>query len=127
MDMVDAETNKGAIVWEEKGKEFLLHGRLYDIAKIKFVNGRKIFCCVNDKTEEQFLNDVTRSMKSNNDKNADNKGPKTLIKLKFSDCIVSSEKKISLDRNVKQLHNNSNSPIISMAQEIHTPPPRLVS
>jgi hypothetical protein len=61
--------NEKNISWEEKGKEFSYKGLMYDVAKTKTINGKTILFCVNDKMEDQLLqqiNDITRTNQQHN-------------------------------------------------------------
>lgn len=44
------------IRWEENNKEFILDSQLYDIIKIKYINGKTLLICLNDKDETNVLN-----------------------------------------------------------------------
>ena len=48
------EDNRSNIRWEEEGKEFRLHGKMYDVARIKKQNGQTIIYCYNDSKEEKL-------------------------------------------------------------------------
>ena len=39
LEIIDANAQKNDIEWEEEGKEFYLHGQMYDVAFIKISNG----------------------------------------------------------------------------------------
>jgi hypothetical protein len=56
------------ISWEEEGKEFYMNDNLFDVAKIKVINGKKIYFVINDKKETELLkkfNTILRNQQDN--------------------------------------------------------------
>ncbi len=63
LQVISLTVNQQNIFWEEEGKEFLFNGGLYDVVKIKKVNGEVILYCINDKTEKALIEkygDITK-------------------------------------------------------------------
>jgi len=44
--------------WREKNREFKMGNRMYDVVKVKRINGQLIYCCINDTQEEKLFADV---------------------------------------------------------------------
>jgi hypothetical protein len=57
--------NESNIRWEEQGKEFSYKGFMYDVVKTRTVNGKTILLCVNDKMEDQLLQQINVITKTN--------------------------------------------------------------
>ena len=54
MEVISLSGNK-EIYWEEKGKEFMFKGEMYDVVKTKTVNGKVMLYCINDKKEKALV------------------------------------------------------------------------
>lgn len=54
-DAITYDDYKHDIIWEEQGKEFSLHGKMYDVAKVKQDHGKTILLCVADAKEDELL------------------------------------------------------------------------
>ena len=123
LEAIDLSANKNDIDWEEEGKEFYLHGQMYDVAKTKIVDGKTILYCLNDKKEESVLQDLSKAVNSGNDQNTDNKGGKHSIKFQLTDLFAFTEMPTILIQPVSQEHIGFNVPLVSTVKEIITPPP----
>ncbi len=64
--------NAAKILWEEKGKEFSLNGKMYDIVKKDSSAGKLIFYCVDDETEARLVAKYTSNTKNNTSKKINN-------------------------------------------------------
>lgn len=53
------------IRWEEKGKEFSMNGEMFDVVRIKNVNGKTILYCLNDTQEQEIINKYNNHTKNN--------------------------------------------------------------
>ena len=104
LDIIDAGINKNDIEWEEEGKEFYLHGLLYDVAAIKIINGRTLIYCLNDKKEEQLLQDLAKAVSSGNDQNTTSKHGGHTVKFQLLDYIILSENTITIGKPVTKKH-----------------------
>ncbi|ANE49183.1 hypothetical protein [Flavisolibacter tropicus] len=82
LEMISYLENEKDIEWEEEGKEFRLHGEMYDVVKTATVNGKPVFYCINDKKENELIHKYLNLIKQ---KNNSDKKPRTLsIKLLFN-------------------------------------------
>jgi hypothetical protein len=123
LEVFDLDENKSSINWEEEGKEFSLNGELYDVAKIKKVNGKILLYCLNDKKEKQLLQHFTKAVK--NDSN-NSKSGKHSIKFQFSDFTVTSiEKANNLSILLVKKTIVFNAPLLTSVREIKAPPPKV--
>jgi hypothetical protein len=90
-EVIVAEDNAAAIKWEEAGKEFYLNGNMYDVAKIKMVNGKTHLYCFNDKNEAEILVKKNNSLNNLPDNTAaEKKHSKWTGKIPLSDFNNSS-------------------------------------
>jgi hypothetical protein len=121
----DAGANKKDIIWEEKGKEFSLDGDLYDVAKTKIINGKTFLYCINDKKEEQVLQDRSNAVKSGTEQNANtNKQGNHSVKFQMNDYILSSiEKSVFTTASVTQEYSDFTVALVSSVKKVITPPP----
>ncbi len=55
---------KSGIVWIEDNKEFIYHGEMFDVVKMKINNNVKYYYCINDKKEKQLIVDFIKKDKS---------------------------------------------------------------
>ena len=61
---IELEGNDNYIVWEEQDREFTYKGHLYDVVRIKKINNRAVYFCIDDSHEDALvnkLNDITKS------------------------------------------------------------------
>ena len=123
LKMIDA--NEHEIKWEEEGKEFYLYGQLYDVAKVKIINGKKILYCLNDKKEEQVLKDLSNSVQSGTDQNTNNKPGQHLVKFQLADFILFTEKITTVYQPARQKHVDGTAAIVYTIKEVNTPPPKV--
>jgi len=70
LEIIDANAQKNDIEWEEEGKEFYLHGQMYDVAFIKISNGKKLIYCLNDSKEEGLMKRFANAVNSGNEQNS---------------------------------------------------------
>lgn len=111
------------IAWKDDGKEFMLNGEMFDVAKIKKENGKTILYCINDKKENELLRDFVKAMKNDASKN---KSGKSSIKFQYTDFTINSteynEGAISLPAYIFTLFSSS---LSTVHKEINAPPPRV--
>ena len=125
LELIDAGANKNDIKWEEAGKEFYLHGQRFDIAKIKEVNGKTMLYCLNDKKEEQVLQDLSKSIQSASDQSANSKPGQHLVKFQIADFILDTQKIITTTyQPARQKHVGYIVAIANTIKEVNTPPPK---
>jgi len=125
LQVIDAELNKKAIVWEEEGKEFSMDGQLYDVAKIKNENGKTLIYCLNDVKEEQLLEKYSKAVQSATDQNSSRNGGDHIVKFQLADCLLFNAQVLnSIPQTVPQKYFVFNDKVISSYKEITTPPPR---
>ena len=103
LTIIDFTKNKEKIYWEEEGKEFSFEGGMFDIVKIKNVDGHITFYCINDQKEEELINNYNTTIKNNSSKDKKTKNnietafsPFLLIKPYCLLAIKSSAKKYQL-------------------------------
>ena len=58
-----SEEHGNNMQWKDDGKEFTLNGEMYDVAKVKKVNGKTVLYCVNDKKEKELLSNFIKAIK----------------------------------------------------------------
>jgi hypothetical protein len=51
---------KSDIIWTEENKEFIYHGEMFDVVKVKTDNNSKYYYCINDKKEKQLITDFIK-------------------------------------------------------------------
>ena len=126
LEIIDADINKNNIEWEEEGKEFYLHGEMYDVARVKKINGKTLIYCLNDKKEEQVLQDLAKAVQSGSDQNANGKPGQHLVKFQLADLnILSTEKtSVAINQPARQKHFGYTVAIVSNNKEVNTPPPK---
>jgi len=87
MELIILEENVAAIRWEEDGKEFYLHGKLYDVASIEKQNDKTLIHCVCDKDESQLVKDVAKAVASSHERST-GKESKHTVKFQVSDYTL---------------------------------------
>jgi hypothetical protein len=125
LQVIDGGVNKKNIEWKEEDKEFCMDGQLYDVAKIKNVNGKTLIYCLNDKKETQLLQDLSNIIKEGIDQNAGNKDNKHTIKFQLTDYLI-TEKTIFVNKYLPQKHIGFKDHLLSIITEVNTPPPRVI-
>ena len=123
---IDADTNKNNIEWEEEGKEFYLHGQLYDVATIKNVNGKILIYCLNDKKEEQLLKDLSKVVTTGNDQTGSGRHGQHTVKFQLPDYMLFSENIATTSQAVKQKYFGNAVALVSIITDVNTPPPDLI-
>ena len=122
---VDLNSDGRDIQWKEEGKEFYLHGQLYDVAKNKNVNGKTFILCFNDRDEGRLLQEFNKASASGTDQNTDGKNSKQTIKLQFTDLMVAAKKTAPADQELSHNYFSFNDNIVSGTTEIKSPPPKV--
>ena len=122
-EQINADDNRDNIVWEEEGKEFSLNGRLYDVGKKKIINGKTILFCLNDKKEEQLIDQMTRKEKSNADNTSNNKDRKHSIKFQLPDFTAPDQSTALLTVQIIKNYRKYTTPVLSTTKEVNTPLP----
>jgi len=123
-ELIDLNANYQDIKWEEEGKEFLLNGQLYDVAKKETKNGKTILYCLNDKKEEQLLNDMAKQVKSDANNSSGNKDGKHTIKFQLSDFISIIPKILSeIFSLAPQKYQEYIATVPTVIKKVNTPPP----
>ena len=119
------EIDTPGIEWEEEGKEFYLHGELFDVAKIKNVAGKTFIYCINDKKEEKLLQDLAQTIKSQTDNNGSGKSGKYEIKFQITDLTIKHLENISVFYFYPVYRYFSyDTAILFSLKEVNAPPPR---
>jgi hypothetical protein len=127
LEIIDVNTHKNDIEWEEEGKEFYLHGQMYDVAYIKIINGKTLIYCLNDKKEDDLLKRFAYAVNSGNEQNSSNKDGHHTIKFQLSDYIILSQHSLTINEPVVSVkYANHSVTLITNYTEIFTPPPDLI-
>jgi hypothetical protein len=117
-----AEEHGNNMQWKDDGKEFILNGEMYDVAKIEKVNGKTVLHCVNDKKEKELLSNFIKAIKAG----AHNgKSGKHSLKFQLTDYTITPIDKSAEFRLLPdQKFVNYTSSLYTAVSEITTPPPR---
>lgn len=126
LHVIAVDDNVALIEWEEYGREFKLHGVLYDVARIKTVNGKTFLYCIEDKKEGEIYQEYAKAIKSAADNNGSSKSGKANFKFQPSDFyFFNVTQKIST---INFIASNSYSffvsSLASSVKEVNGPPPR---
>jgi hypothetical protein len=123
-EKVDLTANYQGIVWEEEGKEFFLNGQMYDVAKKEIKNGKTILYCLNDKKEQQLLQDFVKKIKSNTDNTSGNKNSNHTVKFQLSDFTELTQKSlIEVPLIASKKYHEFKVPLYAIIKKVNTPPP----
>lgn len=109
------------IRWEEKNKEFSLDGVMYDVARIRMVEGKTYLYCLNDKKEKELLKDLVNAVDKNSstDKQSTNvlkaMVPDIVCEMNYQEpvCFVTTNQYISFNEDV-----------LSRFLQVISPPPK---
>ncbi|MGG9961497.1 hypothetical protein [Ferruginibacter sp. SUN106] len=124
LEQVNVEDNQDKITWEEEGKEFFLNGQMYDVAKKEIINGKTILYCLNDKKEEQLVEDMLKKEKANADNTSSNKDGKHTIKFQLSDFTEQIQETVFNNKTITaQKFQVYTAPVCTVTKEVNTPPP----
>jgi hypothetical protein len=122
LEIIELEKNSADISWGKEYTEFTLHGELYDVAKLKKVNGKTFLYCLNDKKEKQLMLDYSKELKSTTDTG---KSGKSSVNYQVTDLISSVPEKATFV--AFALNKKSLDFIVALSSSdktIHTPPPK---
>jgi hypothetical protein len=119
---IDLETFSDQIHWEEKGKEFMMGGEMYDVVKERSIGNRRIIFCINDKKEQELMKAYAKATNPSDPKKANGKHA---FKFQQTDCFILTVP----ERAFPGIHGQffslrSTSPLSSLAHEVQGPPPR---
>lgn len=113
------------INWFEQDREFLLHQTMYDVVRIKIVNGKKLFFCINDEKEQQLIQKSLKAAEDANDSRGAGKGARNLLKLQPSDFICPATFCMQYGH-VQQNHSPVlHIPLVSHIREVQPRPPKV--
>jgi hypothetical protein len=124
LEIIVLEDHFDAIAWQEIGKEFSLNKELYDIARIRKVNGKTLLYCLKDDKEKALLEDMAKAIHSSHQGN-NGKAAKQTIKFQLPDFLNCSTGKL-VENTAVILHSYSTSEntFFSTIAKIKGPPPR---
>ena len=108
------------IVWEEENKEFSIEGALYDVARIKKIDGKTFLYCINDKQEKQLLDGLAKAVNANHG----NKQEKNNIKYLLVDLVCMNDDEVPGIFSVPFIYSNFHADLVSSFEEINIPPPK---
>lgn len=123
LDVIDADINKNNIDWEDEGREFYLHGRLYDVAYTRTVNGRTFIYCLNDTKEEKLLANLVKISGNQVDQNGGNPAGDHMVKFHSPDLILFTETGFLPQQILQQRYFVNTINLISVTTDVPTPPP----
>jgi hypothetical protein len=119
------QENAAAIHWEEKDKEFYLHGELYDVVRITGTGNDQQIFCINDKEEENIAAKFSKAAGSVNENSNNNKDVKHGIKFQLTDFLITSaEKNNHSIAGAAERNSTLNVRISSAIKKVIAPPPR---
>lgn len=126
LQIIDANTHKEDIEWQEEDKAFYLHGQMYDVACIKVINGKQLIYCLNDGKKEDLMQELANLVDYGNKQSSSNKYAHHIIKFHLSYYTIPAQHAViamnewvlvpNIDRIVTLVNN---------VTEILTPPPDL--
>ena len=120
LEVIVAENYGDRIEWEEANKEFSLNGVLYDVARIKKLEGKTFLYCINDKKEKQLLDNLVKTV----NKNHDNKRGRGTIKPLLPDLVFINAFESPGFFPGSTEYSFFNVTLISTVKEISIPPPK---
>jgi hypothetical protein len=120
LDVFVAEDLGNKIVWEEENKEFYIEGALYDVARIKKIDGKTFLYCINDKKEKLLLDDLANAVNGNHG----NKQEKNNIKSLLIDLVCMNDEEPSTIFSVPSIYSSFNIILVSSFEETNIPPPK---
>lgn len=121
LDVVEADRYQADIEWEEEGREFYLHGQLYDVAYTKTIDGKKYIYCLNDAREEKLLDRLAGIAGRQSGQNQHNQNPD--IPFFNAEFIAGAEVDPVLLPEIKTAYAEYDNKLISATADIpHAPP-----
>lgn len=127
LEIIDADIHKNDMEWEDEGREFYLHGQMYDVAYTKIVNGKKLIYCLNDRKEGDLLKRFARAVAASNEQGSTGNHGHHIIKFQLSDFLaISQQHIITANEAVPVKYIDHPVALISNTREILTPPPDLI-
>lgn len=123
LEVIDLTANQKNIQWEEEGKEFYLHGQLFDVARLKKDDGKHLAYCLNDKKEEQLLKELSDLIKTSNEQTG-NKDGKQTIKFQVTDMIAYIQRPVLVDEIMTEKYSLFNDTEVASEKEVKSPPPK---
>jgi hypothetical protein len=125
-EVIIAEQYKDKLEWEEEGREFSLNGSMYDVARIKKINGFTYLFCLNDKKEKRLLDKLANAAGSANENNSNNRPGQHHVKYQFSDFVVyKNDMELSRFAFIKPEYINFNVALPSAFKKVSSPPPQV--
>lgn len=120
------EKIQAKIIWEEKNKEFLLDGKMYDVLYVKTTNGKKIIYCYEDGVEEELDLAFTHLYEQRH--KSDQGAHKRLPSLSISDFNIVQGIEYGLTGHlISTAQPNHNSSILIRNTDVNSPPPQAQS
>lgn len=125
-DFILIDASDQAIRWEEEGKEFYLHGELYDIAKKETSNGKTMLYCINDAKEEELVKKMLKDTQTQNEQQG-NKNGKHSLKTGIHDFTLPPVTGMNIPVPAAGHHHFFYVfSIIKTTKEVNTPPPNFL-
>lgn len=110
--------DKSSIIWTEENKEFIYHGEMYDVVKIKTINNINYYYCINDKKEKQLITDFIK--KDSLQKKSENIIQKVIDNIYQTQAykLIVYNQPVGIDFCMLSVNYKSN------INDIHSPPPK---
>ena len=119
---ISMQDNISAIIWEDEGTEFSLHGQMYDVARIKKESGKDFIYCYNDLKEDALIDALVKQI---NDEERSGKR-QTILKFQVPDWINTIPPALAPVPAVEisqEYHPRLDEKVYSLAREVASPPP----
>ncbi|HRI25725.1 MAG TPA: hypothetical protein PLZ45_13695 [Ferruginibacter sp.] len=126
LQVINADVNKEDIEWEEEGREFFLHGQLYDVAYTKTVNGHTLIYCLNDHKEDQLLKKLSAVVAGHADQPGNHPGQHH-TRFEPSDFILFTETTFSPKQTTTPVYSDGAERLVSAPADPACPPPNIKS
>ncbi|MFM7839003.1 MAG: hypothetical protein ACKO6K_05515 [Chitinophagaceae bacterium] len=85
------------IQWEEEGREFRYQHRLYDVARIEWVNGVKVYLVVSDEKENELAHEFLRTVVQHRNTQSEKSSTAAAVKF-FQNLYVDFPEELMLPR-----------------------------
>ncbi len=120
LEVIILEQNQDKIEWEEENKEFFLDGEMYDVAKIRKMEGKTYLYCINDKREKELIKQLAKAVNSNHN----TKQEKNNLKSPLPDLVCMNDEAALSLFSVPSTYSFFTVTLVSSFEEITMPPPK---
>jgi hypothetical protein len=124
LEIISLTDNIHDIKWEEEGREFLYKGEMYDVARIKTVDGKTLLYCVNDEKETALMDQLSDSVQSIHQHNNGKNSKVTFLKLAVDPAIIETIEFSLLCISQKSIYARFEAHLPVLPPLISSPPPK---